>query len=164
LIVVKRITVIGSSGSISATVFRVAVQIGQEIAKHKGILITGGKDGVMEAVSKGAKSKQGTTVGILAEETPKAANPFVDIAIATGIGYARNYLNVISSDAVISIAGSGGTLSEIGFAIALKKRLILVKGTGGVTDMVSQHLTLFPHAEIYLAENGVEAVNLAFSA
>ena len=159
----KRIAVIGSSGPISDTISSVAESIGQKIAAQKGILITGGKDGVMEAASKGAKSRRGTTVGILAEDSPTAANPYVDIAIATGIGYARNYLNIISSDAIISIAGAGGTLSEIGFAIALQKRLILVQGTGGVTDMVSQHLPLFPNAEIHLAKTSDEAVKLAFS-
>ena len=158
-----RITVIGSSGSISAEIYRKAEKVGQEIAKRKGVLITGGKDGVMQAVSKGAKDMHGTTIGILAEDTASAANPFVDIAIATGIGYARNYLNIVSSDAVISIAGSGGTLSEIGFAIALQKKLILLKGTGGVTDMIVQHRSLFPGAEIYHAESSEEAVTLAFS-
>lgn len=159
----KRIVVIGSSGPILATVSSIAERIGQQIAKRKGVLITGGKDGVMEAASKGAKVEQGTTVGVLAEDSPTAANPYVDIAIATGIGYARNYINIISSDAIISIAGAGGTLSEIGFAIALQKKLILVQGTGGVTDMVSQHLALFPNAEIHIAKTGDEAVKLAFA-
>ncbi|MDO8125191.1 MAG: TIGR00725 family protein [Candidatus Hermodarchaeota archaeon] len=158
-----RITVIGSSGSISSDIFQIAKDVGQEIAKRKGLLITGGKDGVMEAASKGAKEEQGTTIGILAEDKAIAANPYVDIAIATGIGYARNYLNIISSDAVISIAGSGGTLSEIGFAIALQKKLILIKGTGGVTDMIIQNRMLFPNADIYLAKTYKEAVSLAFS-
>ena len=158
-----RITVIGSSGRISSEIYQKAEKVGQEIAKRKGVLITGGKDGVMEAVSKGAKDLHGTTIGILAEDTASAANPYVDIAIATGIGYARNYLNIISSDAIISISGSAGTLSEIGFAIALQKKLILLKGTGGVTDMIVQHRSLFPNAEIYPAETSIEAVTLAFS-
>jgi uncharacterized protein (TIGR00725 family) len=158
-----KIAVIGSSGSIPSEIFRIAETVGCEIARRKGLLITGGKDGVMEAASKGAKDEQGTTIGILGEDTASAANPYVDIAIATGIGYARNYLNIISSDAIISIAGSGGTLSEIGFAIALQKKLILIKGTGGVTDMMIQHRSLFPNAAIYSAETSKEAVTMAFS-
>ena len=158
-----RVVVIGSSGSIPTEIYRKAEKVGKEIAKRKGVLITGGKDGVMEAASKGAKDAQGTTIGILAEDTPSAANPYVDVAIATGIGYARNYLNIVSSDAVISIAGSGGTLSEIGFAIALQKKLILLKGTGGVTDMIIQHCSLFPNSEIFPADTSKEAVAIAFS-
>ena len=158
-----RIAVIGSSGKVSPKIFGIAEGVGQNIAKKKGVLITGGKDGVMEAASKGAKSQGGTTIGILAENDASVANPYVDYAMATGIGYARNYLNIISSDVIISIAGSGGTLSEIGFAIVVQKKLILLKGTGGVTDMIVQHRKLFPHADIQLATTSEEAVNLAFS-
>ncbi|MFX0169307.1 MAG: TIGR00725 family protein [Candidatus Hodarchaeota archaeon] len=159
----QRIAVIGSSGNISPKIFQIAESVGQEIAKKKAVLITGGKDGVMEAASKGAKSEKGITIGILPESDASVANRYVDFAIATGIGYARNYLNIISSDAIISIAGSGGTLSEIGFAIAVQKRLILLKGTGGVTDMIIQHRGLFPHSDLHIAQTSKEAVSLAFS-
>lgn len=117
----------------------------------------------MEAASRGAKKENGLTIGILPDDNESRANPFVDVPIATGIGFARNYLNIMSSDAIISIAGSGGTLSEIGYAIALRKALILVQGTGGVTDMLAQHHSLFTDAIIYLANTGSEAVNLAFT-
>lgn len=116
----------------------------------------------MEAVSKGAKDENGMVVGILPEDTEIRANPYLDIAISTGIGFARNYITVVSSDAIISIAGSGGTLSEIGYAIALQKPLILLKGTGGVTDLIASHYSLFPNATIHLAETPSDAVNLVF--
>jgi len=154
--------VIGSSGKISPELSRVAEKIGKEIARRGAILISGGRDGVMEAVSKGAKDENGLVVGILPEDTEVKANPYLDIAILTGIGLARNYINVVSSDAIISIAGSGGTLSEIGYAIALQKPLILLMGTGGVTDLIASHHSLFPNATIHLAETPSEAVNLVF--
>ena len=137
--------------------------MGQEIGRKGAVLISGGKDGVMEAASRGAKAANGVTIGILPEHTELGANPFIDIPIATGIGYARNYLNIVSSDAIIGLAGSGGTLSEIGYAIALNKRLILLKGTGGVTDMIIEHRALFPNSEIFVAESSEQAVSIALS-
>lgn len=117
----------------------------------------------MEAVSQGAKSVNGLTIGILPEPIDSSANPFVDVPVATGIGYARNFINITASDVIISIAGSGGTLSEIGFAIALGKRLILLKGTGGVTEMIIKNKAVFPNADIQVATTSEEAVNFAYS-
>jgi uncharacterized protein (TIGR00725 family) len=117
----------------------------------------------MEAASKGAKSANGVTVGILPEAHESAANPFVDLPLPTGIGYARNFVNIISGNSIISLAGSSGTLSEIGYAIALEKRLVLVKGTGGVTEMIIQHMDLFPNADIHATEDCVKAVRIALN-
>ena len=140
-----------------------AKEVGQEIGRRGAILITGGKDGVMEAASQGAKSVKGLTIGILPEPDSSSANPYVDIPVATGIGYARNFINIASSDVIISIAGLGGTLSEIGFAIALNKRLILLKGTGGVTDMIIKNKAMFPDTDIQVAKTSEEAVIIACS-
>lgn len=160
---VLRIAVIGSSGKISSNLKDVAELVGQEIARREAILITGGRDGVMEAASKGARNENGVVVGILPDDTEVRVNPHVNIAITTGIGFARNYINIVTSDAIISIAGSGGTLSEIGYAIALQKPLVLLKGTGGVTDLIANNNTLFPNAIIHLSETPSEAVNLIFA-
>ncbi|MFW9935310.1 MAG: TIGR00725 family protein [Candidatus Thorarchaeota archaeon] len=157
----NRITVIGSSGRVSREITTLAEEIGRVIAQNGAILISGGKNGVMEAASKGAKSANGITVGILPEAYESAANPFIDIPLATGIGYARNFINIVSGNSIISLAGSSGTLSEIGYAIALEKRLILMEGTGGVTEMIINHMDLFPNADIHTAENGEQAVRIA---
>ncbi len=117
----------------------------------------------MEAASKGAKSENGITVGILPESYESAANPFIDIPLTTGIGYARNFINIISGNSIISLAGSSGTLSEIGYAIALEKRLVLMKGTGGVTEMIINHMALFPNADIHAVENSEKAVRIALN-
>jgi len=81
------------------------------------ILVCGGLGGVMEAACKGASSRGGVTIGILPGESRQAANPYVQIPIVTGIGYARNVAVVKSAQAVIAIGGSYGTLSEIGHAL-----------------------------------------------
>ena len=71
----------------------------------------------MEAVCRGAKSAGGATIGILPGDDPRTANPYVDIPICTGIGYARNLAVVKTGRAVIAIDGAFGTLSEIGHAL-----------------------------------------------
>ena len=78
----------------------------------------------MEAACRGAKGAGGTTVGILPGTDRSAANPYVDIAIATGLGEARNAVVARSADALIAIGGAYGTLSEIAFALKAGKRVV----------------------------------------
>jgi hypothetical protein len=78
----------------------------------------------MEAACRGAKDGGGTTVGILPGTDRAAANPFVDVAVATGLGEARNALVVRAADAVIAIGGGYGTLSEIALALKAGKRVV----------------------------------------
>jgi hypothetical protein len=96
----------------------VAAEVGRLLAAAGAVVVTGGMTGVMEAASRGAKEAGGTTVGILPTSDRAAANDYVDVAIATGMGEMRNTLVVRSADAVIAVGGEVGTLSEI--AIALK--------------------------------------------
>lgn len=158
-----RITVIGSSGKVSSSVEAIAASTGREVAKAGAILITGGRDGVMEAASRGAKREGGLTVGILGDSTLENANPYLEVAITTGLGYARNYINICSSDAVISISGAGGTLSELGFAIALDKLIVLIEGTGGVTDLLAQALPIIGSSKIVTAESAEDAIGIILS-
>lgn len=110
------ISVIGS-GEATPEAIRLAEEVGRELAKRGVTVVTGGLTGVMEAVCRGAKKAGGTTIGILPGNDPTEANPYVDIHICTGIGYARNVIVVKSGRAVIAIAGAFGTLSEIGHAL-----------------------------------------------
>ena len=110
------ITVIGDS-SCSTEEAKLAETVGELLAQRGATIICGGLGGVMEAVCRGAKAKGGLTVGILPSESPDAANPWVDIPIATGIGYARNMAVVKSSQAIIAIGGKYGTLSELAYAL-----------------------------------------------
>jgi uncharacterized protein (TIGR00725 family) len=80
------------------------------------VLVCGGLGGVMEAACRGAKSRLGTTVGLLPGSDRGAANGWVDVAVATGMGEMRNALVVRSADAVVAVGGGWGTLSEIAFA------------------------------------------------
>lgn len=96
---------------------RLAEEVGRELAKQGAILVCGGLGGVMEAACKGASSEGGLTIGILPGDSRQAANPYVQIPIVTGMGYARNVAVVKSAQAVIAIGGSYGTLSEISHAL-----------------------------------------------
>ena len=71
----------------------------------------------MEAACRGASAEGGITIGILPGDSRQAANPYVQIPIVTGIGYARNVVVVKSAQAVIAIGGNYGTLSEISHAL-----------------------------------------------
>ena len=111
-----QISVIGS-GEATPEAIRLAEEVGRELGKRGVTVVTGGLAGVMEAASRGAKEAGGTTIGIIPGSDPAEANPYVDIPICTGIGYARNVIVVRSGRAVIAIAGAFGTLSEIAHAL-----------------------------------------------
>jgi uncharacterized protein (TIGR00725 family) len=113
-----RIGVLGP-GTAAAETLALAEEVGTEIARHGAILVCGGLGGVMAAAARGAKRAGGLTVGILPGTDPQEANEYIDLPIVTGMGEARNVLVVRSSNAVIAIAGSYGTLSEIAFALKL---------------------------------------------
>jgi len=104
--------------------YQVAYEVGQLVAERGATLICGGLGGVMEGACKGAKSKGGLTVGILPSEDREWANPFVDVAIPTGLGEARNTLVARCADAVIAVGGQFGTLSEIALALKMKKPVV----------------------------------------
>jgi uncharacterized protein (TIGR00725 family) len=78
----------------------------------------------MEAACRGARRAGGTTVGILAGIDREDANPYVDVALPTGLGQARNAVVVRSADALIAMGGGYGTLSEIALALRRGKPVV----------------------------------------
>ena len=128
-------SVVGNSGEIDATVADVAYQVGQLAVAAGFRVASGGLDGVMEAVSKGARESEswteGSVVGVLPSLSSDSANPYVDIAMPTGIGLARNALVVAMADVVVAVCGATGTLSEIALAWQFGKPVIGLTGYGG---------------------------------
>ncbi|MFA1610442.1 TIGR00725 family protein [Halobellus rubicundus] len=110
-----RVSVIGGS-SIDASEAETAESLGRVLAQRGHTIVCGGLGGVMEAVCRGAADAGGHTIGILPTDRRADANEYVDEAIATGLGHARNPLVVMNGDAVVAVDGGGGTLSELGFA------------------------------------------------
>jgi uncharacterized protein (TIGR00725 family) len=141
-----RIGVIGGSKP-DAKSRQVAFEVGRLIAEKGAILICGGLSGVMEAASRGAKQAGGMTMGILPGNSPQDANPYIDIAVATGLGYGRNSLVAMNSDVIIAIDGQYGTLSEIAYGSIYGKKIIGL-GTWDIEGVIK-------------AESAEEAVNLA---
>jgi uncharacterized protein (TIGR00725 family) len=119
----KIIAVIGAN-SCDDRIYHLAEQVGAALAQKNLIIICGGLGGVMEGACKGAKSKNGMTIGILPGNNTGEANPYVDIAIATGMGVARNIIIVRSALGVIAINGKYGTLSELAYALQLNKPIV----------------------------------------
>jgi uncharacterized protein (TIGR00725 family) len=110
------IGVIGA-GEFDERICAIAEEVGWLIGEAGAYLVCGGLGGVMEAACRGAKAGGGTTIGILPTESRSVANPYVDIALPTGIGEMRNALIVRFSDVLIAVDGEFGTLSEISFAL-----------------------------------------------
>ena len=151
----KLVAVIGGS-QCSKEEGRTAEEVGRELARRGAILVCGGLGGVMEAACRGASAEGGITVGILPGENRQAANPYIQIPIVTGMGYARNVAVVKSAQAVIAIGGSYGTLSEI--AHALQSGIpVIGLNTWSLAKNGQQDNSIIP------AQNPAEAVNKALS-
>ena len=117
------IAVIGAGAAIPE-LEEAAERVGRSLAERGAVVICGGLGGVMEAACRGAAGVGGTTVGILPGNDRRAANPWVGVALPTGMGEARNTLVVRAADAVIAVGGEFGTLSEIAFALKTGTRVI----------------------------------------
>jgi uncharacterized protein (TIGR00725 family) len=112
----RLVSVIGD-GQCSPQVEALAEEVGARLAQAGYTFVCGGLGGVMEAACRGAKAAGGRTVGILPGSSATAANPWLDIAIVTNLGEARNVLVVKSGEGAIAIGGAYGTLSEIALAL-----------------------------------------------
>jgi uncharacterized protein (TIGR00725 family) len=93
-----------------------AREVGKLLARSGAVVINGGFGGVMGAASEGAATEGGTVVGILPDTDRGGANPHLTLALATGLGQARNAVIVTAADSVIAIGPGWGTLSEIALA------------------------------------------------
>lgn len=125
----KRKPVIGvmGGGVADAATTVLAEELGAAIAQEGWILLNGGRDaGVMAASARGAARAGGVVLGILPGRDHAGAAPDLTIAIPTGLGDARNAINVLASDVVIALPGGPGTLSEIALALKNERPLLLL--------------------------------------
>jgi uncharacterized protein (TIGR00725 family) len=117
------IAVVGPSAGTPAEL-AIGEAVGRGIAEAGGVLVCGGMGGVMEAAAGGCADAGGRSVGILPTDSRLDANPYVTIAVATGMGEARNAIVVRTADAVIAVHGEFGTLSEIALALKMGKPVV----------------------------------------
>jgi uncharacterized protein (TIGR00725 family) len=105
----------------------VAFELGSAIAKNGWIVLTGGRSfGIMDAAMKGARDSNGLTIGVLPDSNDKNASENAMIKIVTGMGSARNLINVLSSNIIVVLGMAAGTASEVAFAIKSNKKVILL--------------------------------------
>ena len=132
----KQVVVIGSSDQ--DTYNNEAFLIGEHIAENGWVLITGGRDGVMKAASKGAAGRGGMVIGILPGDSLSGANEYCTAVIPTGMGFARNVINILSADVVVSISGESGTLSELAYSWNYGKPVICCVFSGGWSKRMAE--------------------------
>lgn len=144
--------------NVAAHTMAAAEEIGRLVAQRGGVIVTGGRAGVMEAASKGAQQAGGLTIGFLPGMDKAGANPFVDIIFPTGLGRARNLLTARSCDVLIMVGGSTGTLNELTIAYAEARPVVILEGSGGWADRIRGVL----HKGCYLDER--ETVEICFAA
>lgn len=142
---------------------KTAFELGKRIAEQGWILLSGGRNkGVMDAINRGAKSADGLTVGILPAKDNSNTSEFVDIPIITGMGSARNPINILSSSVVIVCGMGPGTASEAALALKEKKHLILLTENQAGKDFFNSldkdhvHIANSPQDAIVIAKKLVE--------
>jgi uncharacterized protein (TIGR00725 family) len=149
------VSVVGSAVCTPAQA-EAAEEVGRLLAERGVILVCGGRGGVMEAACRGAQKAGGLTVGILPGIDHKEGNPYLTVALPTGLGNARNALVAIMGEAVIAIGGGYGTLSEIGIALKQGRRVIGLETWMAVKSDGEE-------AALETAQNPEQAVALALS-
>jgi uncharacterized protein (TIGR00725 family) len=131
---------VGIIGPNEATVAQVAIaaEAGAIVGRMGLAVLCGGRQGVMEAAARGATSVGGLAIGLLPHGDPTQANRYVTVAIASGIGEARNAIIAQAGACLIAVGDSHGTLSEVALGLRLGKRVFGLAGAArvdGVTHL-----------------------------
>jgi uncharacterized protein (TIGR00725 family) len=114
-------------GSVSPDASDFAYRLGVALAREGWIVLNGGRnEGIMDAVSHGARDSGGLVVGILPDSNLERASSYLTIPIRTGLGDGRNVINILSSDVVVALPGGAGTISEIALSLKNHKPLFLL--------------------------------------
>lgn len=162
------LSVVGQGSDVSLTLEELAHELGLRAVEAGFRVVTGGLAGVMEAASRGARAapswRDGDIVGVLPGYDRRAANPYVDLVIPTGMQIARNIIVVAMADVVIALGGGSGTLSEIAVAWQLGKPIISLPASGGWAERLAGE-AIDPRRSdaIHGAASAEEAVALALA-
>jgi uncharacterized protein (TIGR00725 family) len=135
-----------------------AYELGCAIAREGWVLLTGGRAaGVMNAATRGAKEAGGLTIGVLPSHDKSEMSPFVDIPIVTGMGEARNYVNVLSSDLVFACGMGAGTASEVALAIKSGRHVVLL----GAANTTADFFGSLARQRLHTANDVAQAMEMA---
>lgn len=121
-----------------------AKELGRQIVRQNGVLVTGATTGVPYWAAIGAKEAGGISIGISPaaselEHVKKYRLPidYFDLIMYTGFEYSgRNLLLVRSSDAIIEVCGRIGTLNEFTIAFEDQKPIGVLNHCGGTSEMI----------------------------
>ncbi len=123
----------------------VAFEVGRLLAQRGARVLCGGMRGVMEAVARGARQGGGLTIGILPGDDPADANAYIDVPIATGMGFARNAILARAADGLIAIGGGWGTLSELAMARRMGRPVVALQSWAPIRPQMRE--TPIPEAQ-----------------
>lgn len=142
-----------------------AERVGHLLAERGCVVVCGGLGGVMAAVCRGAKTGGGTTIGILPGYEARAANPWLDHVVCTGLGQARNAIVAATGQALIAVSGGFGTLSEIALGLRLGRPVVLLGGWAATFGSAEGRAALDAHGRSPLiAQTAADAVAQALAA
>jgi len=159
----KYVAVVGPGDEATREENEVARQVGRLLAERGAILVCGGLGGVMAAACEGAFKRGGLTVGLLPGSDRATGNPYLTVAVPTGMGELRNGLVVRTADAVIAVGGSWGTLSEVALAMRTGKPIVAIGGWS-VEDPIHGRPGKMPGTARSAEEAVDQALRLATSA
>ena len=135
------VSILGSNSVVSDKALAQAELLGRAIVDNGWLLCSGGRSGIMEAASIGARKSSSWTghqiIGVLPDETHGAGNQHLDIELPTGFGLARNALVVRFSDVCVALSGGAGTLSEIALAWQFERPVAVMSDSGGWSERLS---------------------------
>lgn len=166
-----QIAVIGSAGTrdyagkggASTQLMRDAERVGYALAKAGAVVVTGGKDGIMESAARGAKRAGGLTIGVVKGPERGTSNQYTDVEVITGMTASGQdeLLIALMADALIVVGGGAGTLQEIALAYRNKKPIITIANTGGYAEKLRGYLDERRSVRIAQAKTPADAVKRA---
>ena len=135
------ISILGGNSQVSNLSLKKAHALGKAIIDQGWLLCTGGRAGIMEAASKGARSSDSWTghqiLGVLPDDIHDAGNKYLDIVLPSGLGLTRNALVVRFSDVCVALSGGAGTLSEIALAWQFERPVAVMSNSGGWSERLA---------------------------
>lgn len=135
------VSVLGGNSAVSDEALTQAESLGRAIVDNGWLLCTGGRSGIMEAASIGARRSDSWTghqiIGILPNENHGGGNQYLDVELPSGLGLARNALVVRFCDVCVSLSGGAGTLSEIALAWQFERPVAVMSNSGGWSERLS---------------------------
>lgn len=161
------VAVAGGGGELDRATAEAARALGAAIARAGAHLLCGGLGGAMNQAARGFHEAGGAglVIGVLPGEDRSAANPYVDLALATGLGRGRNAVVALGGDGLVAVGGAGGTLSEVGLALQTGRRVAVLPATGGAAGRMAGFVAApgesAGRGAVYAARDAEDAVEYA---